>query len=366
MSKNIHIFVGAAVTAFFIYTGAAFAAQPEPSFDQGIDVKQVVEQAREKAAKVELKSAGYRAAFDRTERDCATISLRADETRSERVMLESRFYQERCHPAGRHGERQCHEEWTHTERRSVRVEVVGRGAMLPWERDVFEVCLNGQWLNADVVDASHEYSIRQPGWNDDTVTATALRKTKSLPDPAGIYAQSLRVEDGNYVITYKDRWTEFYKGEQTVVAVQLKRHRSLWFDDTLVQKEISLPTSEEHAIRFADFAAEFKGKLKDGVEYYVKWRFKRPGSVSTDKWQGWWDTEKVKFSAGAQMLVTVPQFQPLGVQAQGRGACWFKTVEKDQCVYTCGDGSTYKQPVREPDPWNDTPTIPCPQLVIPF
>jgi hypothetical protein len=46
--------------------------------------------------------------------------------------------------------------------------------------------------------------------------------------------------------------------------------------------------------------------------------------------------------------------------------CWFKTMEKDNCVYKCKDGSVHTQPMQRPNPWDDQPVIPCPQLVFPF
>ena len=47
-------------------------------------------------------------------------------------------------------------------------------------------------------------------------------------------------------------------------------------------------------------------------------------------------------------------------------ACWLKNYEKNLCNYKCGDGSLYSQPVQIPLPWDNTPVIPCPQLVFPF
>ena len=47
--------------------------------------------------------------------------------------------------------------------------------------------------------------------------------------------------------------------------------------------------------------------------------------------------------------------------------CTFRTIEKDQCVYSCRDGREYRIPVRESDPWDPRgPVIACPQIVFPF
>lgn len=47
--------------------------------------------------------------------------------------------------------------------------------------------------------------------------------------------------------------------------------------------------------------------------------------------------------------------------------CTLRTIEKDQCVYSCRDGREYRSPVRQPDPWRpNDPVIACPQVVFPF
>ncbi|MEE8424805.1 MAG: hypothetical protein V3S11_03200 [Elusimicrobiota bacterium] len=47
--------------------------------------------------------------------------------------------------------------------------------------------------------------------------------------------------------------------------------------------------------------------------------------------------------------------------------CRLKTIEGDDCVYSCSDGSSHRQPAAEPDPFDpDRPVIACPQIVIPF
>lgn len=47
--------------------------------------------------------------------------------------------------------------------------------------------------------------------------------------------------------------------------------------------------------------------------------------------------------------------------------CRLKTIEGDDCVYSCSNGSSFRQPAAEPDPFDpDRPVIACPQIVIPF
>ncbi len=48
-------------------------------------------------------------------------------------------------------------------------------------------------------------------------------------------------------------------------------------------------------------------------------------------------------------------------------ACRLTDMQKDTCVYKCGDGSVIERPMQQPDPFNENlPYIPCPQLIFPF
>ncbi len=350
-----------------VAAAAPVLAGPKIGFDQGIDVKEVLSDIKESPKPVaQTHDWQGRPLYRRSERDCANISFSPDDPlRSERVELESREYEERCHPSGPHGDRRCHDEWVRTERRNVRVEISGRGAMLPWERDVFEVCLDGQWLSARVIDASHQYFIQNPGWSGDTIEARAGGKTRSMPDPGGISARfGLDPETKNFVMDLTDRWASYYKGEATVLNVILKRHHRNWFDDTVLDKEISLPAGESASVRFADFASEFSRALVPGKNYYVKWRFKRSGQVSKDKWVDYRETDKAGFGAAAAA-------ENLALSSPGGFAsittCRLDRFEARDCVYKCSDGSERRRPIAEPDPLRpDAPVIACPQILIPF
>jgi len=342
----------------------AFAA-PQIDFDQGANVPAVLEAVQEQAAAAPAhidEGTRYRAEFDRWDRDCATISFGKDDPlRSERVLLESRQYQERCYPAGPRGERNCHEEWTHTERRSVTVRITGRGGMLPWERDVFRVCLDGYWLNAYVSDASHEYQLNTPGgWDGGEIEAVAGRKVASEADPAGVIAQGLRFsgDTGNFVLQLKDRWAGFYEGEAVGLEIRLVRYHKNWFDSTVLKKELELPVADAYTVDFAEFADELKGKLQKGKTYYVKWRFKRVGKVSKRTWKGYWESQKAVFGEASAAAADF--------QAQAT-LCFLSGMEKDQCVYKCRDGSMTRRPMDEPDPFGDgLPTVACPQVLLQF
>ena len=319
------------IAAALMSAPVANALEHNLNFDQGVDVSGLVKEMKKETKKVNHKSGfNARPLFDREERDCATVSFRPeDPATSERIRLESRIYREDCYDIPDHPRpprprdrqrlhsisssdvsamrRECRERWVRTETRHVRVEVSGRGEMLPWERDVFQVCLQGQWLTAHTIDASHKYTLDTPGWNGDTVFARAISKARSNPDPNGIQAAfGFDQETGNFSLQLRDRWLEYYEGENVTFEVRLVRYHKNWFDSTALKKELTLPAAELNRVNFADYVSELSGDLAPGKEYYVKWRFKRVGQVSNDKWQDFRETGKVKYEGAAiKALLTV-------------------------------------------------------------
>lgn len=344
----------------------AWAQTPAVDFDQGIDVTGVLGELRGEAAHHRYDDPfrddyryrdghRYSPRFGRTERDCATISFRPDDRLvSERVYLESREYEERCYEyPDRDGRtrRNCHEEWVRTYRRNARVEIVGRGEMLPWERDVFEVCLDGDWLTGYVRDASHKYDLDMPGWRGDTVVAHAMSKAQAEPDPHGIRAEHFRFdkEAGNFMLGLADKWAEYYQGETVRLTLKLKRYHKNWFDSTVLTKELDLPAGENYAVNFADYASELSGDLKNGKKYYVKWRFKRVGQVSKDSWQDYRETGKAKYE-GATVKASVAAVEEEDEEAEFKASgfwnrCNLAGFEKNMCVYQCMNGHVIRMPL---------------------
>lgn len=286
------------LTVLLLSTGVlSVSAEPALDFDR-IDAAKIVGELRHGIRRTPgLDSRRVRMTTWRTERDCAHISFGVnDPLRSESIELESREYRDVCYPSGPNGHQNCYEQIYRSERRRVRVEVFGRGEMLPWERDVFLVCLDGSWLTASVVDASHSYDLTVPGWRDNLISAHAKHKTRSQPDAYGITGDlTFDAASGNFLLGLRDRWARYYASEPLTLELTLKRHHKNWFDETILAKEITLPTAESYTVRYADFAEELKGKLKPGKKYYVNWRFKRTGPVSKNSWQNHRDTEKVEY-----------------------------------------------------------------------
>lgn len=358
---------GAWLVVFAFWAPSARAQESKTDFDQGIDAGAALRQAREAQKAAPLATPPSAAVARHTDRDCVTVSFNAqDPLVSERIHLVSREYREVCHP-GPNGGQQCHEELAWTHRASVRIQIADRGPMLPWEKDVFWMCLDGSWLEADVLDASHRYDLKFQGGADTTLLAKALEKTAALPDPNGLAARPPRAEAASKSMVWdlQDLWSEYYgSGEQTVLSFQLKRSRDNWFDALVLEKEVSLPAAKLYTVRFADYAQEMSEPVKPGSKYYMNWRFKRVGKVSKDKWTKYRETEKAVFDpAGAAEFITFSQDQ---VQTLWK-VCWLKAVDKDDCVYKCSDKTEHRQPAQAPDPLHpDQPVLACPQLVFPF
>ncbi|MBI5209943.1 MAG: hypothetical protein HY927_08225 [Elusimicrobia bacterium] len=357
------------ILALALAAASARADEPNLDFDRGIDTRSVLQHLRDKrddpapALKASTLSR-------RTDRDCVTFSFDSqDPLASERVHLISHEYREVCHH-GPNGQTNCHEELAWTYRASVRVQIADRGPMLPWERDVFWVCLDGNWLQGDVLDASHKYDLKFQGGSDKILLAKALQKTAALPDPNGITASAPRPDAANLALDLQDRWGEYYAGESTVLTVELKRSRDMWFDALVLQKEIALPAAKAYTVRFADYAAEFSEKLQPGSKYYVNWRFKRVGLISKDKWMKYRETDKAVFGqAWATDLAGPwgPSTSEKSVVSTALKVCWLKTIDKNDCVYKCSDKTEHRQPAASQDPAHPgQPVLACPQLVFPF
>jgi len=344
-------FIGLAVPVFLLALSLSARAQvPAADFDQGVDAKSALSTAREGAKSEKPVQAAY---YDRYDTDCADVILDANTTRSEQFELASRIYEERCYPTGPHGEQSCHEELAYVERRVLDLRVDGRGPMLPWEKDVFEVCLSGWWLNARVIDASHEYALDVPDhMHSGTIVAKAGKKVPSLPDADGIAMTSFEPGTGDFNLQFADKWSQYYQGEQTVLRIVLKHDAFL--GATILDKEIALPPAAEYKLRLADYSSEFKNKPKVGHKYIVKWSFKRAGSVSKQAY--------VKEKKSDSKPLAGASFEAVDddCRAASLRTCTLRTIESDQCVYGCTDGGEYRTRILT------TGSALCPQVVFPF
>lgn len=281
---------------------SARAEGPALNFDKGVDVSGLVSGLRGEAKKEKIAVKAVKAAY-RAERDCVNFSFEpAGPSVSESVWLRSTEYREECHWSGdpRHGGGQvCHEvpAWTHREK--VQVELQGRQALLPWERERFQVCLEGRWLSIHTLAAAHRYrSDERNGY----FTLTAGQRIAMAPDPKGIEAAAPRVVGSNLAVSFNDRWASYYPGETVAMKLELKRDIDGWFDSLLLTKELSFPVAASYEVDFSKYASEFSSQLKSGKKYYVKLAFRRLGKVSTDKQVDAGESQRTVFHPALQTI----------------------------------------------------------------
>lgn len=274
MTKFLMAAVVAAVSV------AAAHAAPSVDFDKGVDAKAFLSAAKTAAKedKTDLKAAANKS---RAERDCARFTFTPEgPTVSDSVWLRSTEYEEQCHQTGdpRHGGgRQCHEvpRWTHRER--VQLELRNRQDLFPWENEIFEVCLEGRWLDLRSIRVAHDYrGTSSAGY----YTLNAGARKAMDPDRNGIAAGAPAAQSKAVVVEFKDRWASYYAGEKVMIKAALRREVEGWFDPTLKEVELEFDAADAYSIDFNAYAKDFSEALKPGKKYYVEWGFSRLGKVS--------------------------------------------------------------------------------------
>ena len=190
------------------------------------------------------------------------------------VYLRSTEYIEECQQTGRG--RQCWERpgFTYTQR--VQVTLRDRQPLLPWERDVFRVCLDGPWLYTNVIEAAYEYKLVSAGADNGNIILAPVRKIAMRPDPVGVLGEL----SGQLVLNFKDKWASYYPDESIVLRIALKKKVKFWPDYAILEMEFTVPVAETYRFDLNKFAAQFSEKPEAGKNYYVAYSIKRTGKVS--------------------------------------------------------------------------------------
>ncbi|OGS57989.1 MAG: hypothetical protein A3J79_09525 [Elusimicrobia bacterium RIFOXYB2_FULL_62_6] len=271
------------------------AGQPAIDFDRGADMGAIMESVQESAKAADWSFAAVGSSLY-SSRDCQLISFKAgDPLQSKPVKLVSQVYHQVCEQY--QGQSYCHDELLRTVKRDVSVSLLGARKTLPWERDVFNVCLQDTVVDAEVVEASHKYKLgKKAGQDDCVIEATAKGKITNEPDADGISVGAWGLSGGSFELKLNDKWGTAYaadKAEMTLVRVTLKMEKANWFDPVLVEKEFVLDPAEVYTVDFSKYAAEFNHKLEFGQKYFVKWGFRREGSLSKSTFIHGGETERV-------------------------------------------------------------------------
>lgn len=330
------------LVAVFACLGFAAQAGAEVNFDQGVDVKSVIEQAA--GADFKGPYPYYGPSRLRYTRECKAFSFgpSAYAQSSERTFLNSTEYIEVCrfepnppappanhgHPdghnkdhsqypgaypgsssdfgphghysyPGHNGTWHCFERVNQTFRATAQLNIAPR-QLYPWERESFDVCMEGNRVELDTRTSPYRYSVNRDGLYDVTFNLTPNYRTPTAPDSGGLYSTEFSYKDGKFTLRAGDRWPAEYAGEKLMVKVELFKDGFLFFNSSKGEKEFTFDTASSYDLVFAE-SDMIKNKdfvddstdMRGAKKYYVKWGFRRIGSVSNSEYVNKGSTDKI-------------------------------------------------------------------------
>ncbi len=278
--------------AAFVFAGFNAAVYARVDFDRGVDVKEVVSQAA--AAELELPAVPA-AKIGTYSRDCVRFTFGPEDSGAltEKVYLRSTEYETVCHTVmvpGPNGtqvpQQNCYERPGMTWYEYGQIRMADR-KLFPWERESFDMCLYGPWLDLYVNGAAYRYTAKREGGNGYTLfTLTAHEKTPMKPDENGISFSAFSYSGGKFVLKVSDKWAAEYAGEKVAIKVELYKDNALFFDTFKGEKEFIFDAAGNYEMVFSedDLAKPEAddGDLRGAKKYYAKWGFRRIGSISKD------------------------------------------------------------------------------------
>lgn len=286
---------------------AALAAQAsaQVDFDRGVNTKLFAEKAA-----AELPVARPVPGFSHYSRDCARFAFGpADGDQvSDRLWLRSTEYIQECRtdyvqqchtvmvPGPNHTQvpqqqcqtvpvQHCWERPGMTWSQTAQVKVLAR-KLLPWERESFDVCLEGPWANFYVNEAAYKYSVGRQGNYDALYELAPQYKVPMAADENGLGYVDFSYSDGKFNFKVSDRWAKEYAGEKVAIKVDLYSEGWWVFNGYKGSKEFTFDAAGEYAMTFDekdlekpasdDRSEDFRGAKK----YFLKWGFRRVGAIS--------------------------------------------------------------------------------------
>ncbi|MDO8803497.1 MAG: hypothetical protein Q7R35_03615 [Elusimicrobiota bacterium] len=315
----------------FGMTGIAGAADVD--FDKGVDVSKAIEQA----ATLDYPYPGqpgfgnhqpgqwdnnnfynYPGPYQghvRYTRDCHTFNFgpSGGSLQSEAVRLESVEYVQECHyvpdppqphnpgqPGGHPGGpghhpkeaaatkgMQCYERPHDVFRRTAQINIAPR-QLLPWERDSFEVCIDGPRMDIRTRSAAYGYNISEIGQYDVRYELTPTYKIATAPDHNGLAAGEFSYADGKFTLKVSEKWAQEYAGEKVAIKVELYKDGFLFFNTFKGDKEFTFDTANGYEMVFAESELNTSKAMmtpedntRGPKKFYAKWGFKRIGNIST-------------------------------------------------------------------------------------
>lgn len=258
----------------------AVASAQKVDFDQGLDVKAVLEHVHRNPSRDIVPVPRYTNQYYRwSTRECARLKLPpGGPGMTEAVWLNSTDFERDCHWVGdpRHGGgQQCWDRPAGSHHERVQVEVRGARQTFPWEAETFEACLEGTWLTVRPAQVAYRYDIKGDPAEYGRFIAVPGSKVRMDPDGFGILA-SLTLANNVFTARFEDKWAAHYAGEKTRLHAELWKNVEGWFDSKAAEVELEVAAAPK-------FSAAFNGlSLEAGKKYYVKWNFRRIGAISKD------------------------------------------------------------------------------------
>jgi hypothetical protein len=280
------------IFAALVTAGLAAAANAQVNFDQGVDVKEVISQAVSSDLAIPAVPAGIRGHYSR---DCARFSFGPSdgELLTQKVYLRSTEYETVCHtvmvpgPNGTHVPQQnCYERPGMTWHQYGQIKMTPR-KLFPWERENFEICLQGPWMDLYANAAAYKYSAKREGNYDTLFVLTPKEKTAMRPDADGLSLAEFSYANGKFTLKASDKWAKEYAGEKVAIKVELYKDNALFFDTFKGEKEFTFDAAEGYAMTFNEKdlekpEADNNDDFRAAKKYFVKWGFKRLGAISKD------------------------------------------------------------------------------------
>ena len=274
-----------------VSAGFCAAAAAQVDFNQGVNVNEIISQAHASDLAIPMP-ASNRGTYTR---DCVRFSFGPsdNEILSQKVYLRSTEYDTVCHTVmvpGPNGTQvptqQCYERPGMTWHEAGQIKMNAR-KLLPWERESFEMCLQGPWMNLYVNAAAYKYSAKREGNYDTLFVLTAQDKIAMKSDEDGLSAGDFSYADGKYTFKVNDKWAKEYAGEKVAIKLDLYKDNPNWFDSYKGSKEFTFDAAEGYTLTFsADEmekpAVDDNNDNRGSKKFYVKWGFKRVGVISKD------------------------------------------------------------------------------------
>ena len=272
--------------------GLTAAAHAQVDFDRGVNINEVISQAVSADLAIPAVPAADRGTYSR---DCVRFTFGPEDSGAltQKIYLRSTESNTVCHTVMQPGPngtqvpvQHCYEQPGMTWTRYGQIKM-GDRKLFPWERESFDMCLQGPWLELYVNAAGYRYTAERQGSTYDTLfVLTPHEKAAMKADADGVNYADFSFSDGKFVFKASDKWAKEYAGEKVAIKVELYRDNALFFDTFKGEKEFIFDAAEGYEMAFTeeDLAKPEADNdpMRGAKKYFLKWGFKRLGSISKD------------------------------------------------------------------------------------